>query len=48
MKLNLARDAKDNKKGFFKYINNRKKTKENVGLVLNKVGALVTKDRQNC
>lgn len=28
--LNLVRGLKDNKKGFFKYANNKRKTKENV------------------
>lgn len=28
--LNLMRGLKDNKKGFFKYANNKRKTRENV------------------
>ncbi|XP_068809548.1 uncharacterized protein [Struthio camelus] len=44
LELNLARDVKDNKKGFFKYITSKRKTRENVGLLLNGAGALVTKD----
>ncbi|GAB0207239.1 mitochondrial enolase superfamily member 1 [Grus japonensis] len=39
LELNLARDVKDNKKGFFKYISSKRKTR---GLLLNEVGALVT------
>ncbi|GAB0176869.1 mitochondrial enolase superfamily member 1 [Grus japonensis] len=35
LELNLARDVKDNKKGFFKYISSKRKTRENVGLLLN-------------
>lgn len=31
IELNLARDVKDNKKGFYKYIGDRRKTTENVG-----------------
>lgn len=31
MELNLARNVKDNKKGFYKYIGDRRKTTENVG-----------------
>lgn len=31
LELNLGRDAKDNKKGFFKYINIKRKTRENGG-----------------
>ena len=41
LELNLLRDAKGNKKGF--YINS-KRTGENVGLLLNGAGDLVTKD----
>ncbi|GAB0208090.1 mitochondrial enolase superfamily member 1 [Grus japonensis] len=44
--LNLARVVKDNKKGFFKYISSKRKTRENVGLLLNEVGALVTEDTE--
>ncbi|NWX33671.1 RTJK polymerase, partial [Notiomystis cincta] len=35
LELNLAKDIKDNKKGSFKYNNNKRKTKDNVGLLLN-------------
>jgi len=45
MELNLARDVKD-KKGFYKYICNKKKTKENVDLLLNKMADLVTQDTE--
>ncbi|GAB0182556.1 mitochondrial enolase superfamily member 1 [Grus japonensis] len=45
LELNLVRDVKD-KKGFFKYISSKKKTRENVGLLLNEVGALVTEDTE--
>ena len=31
LELNLARDVKDNKKGFFKYISSKRKTGETVG-----------------
>lgn len=34
LELNLPKDVKDNKKGFFKYINNKRKTKD-LGLLLN-------------
>jgi len=34
LELNLARDVKDNKKSFFKYISSKWKTRENVGLLL--------------
>jgi len=42
LELNLARDVKDNKKGFFKYVISGQKTRENVGRLLNKVDALLT------
>ncbi|GAB0209695.1 mitochondrial enolase superfamily member 1 [Grus japonensis] len=35
LELNLAGDVKDNKKGFFKYISSKRKTRENVGPLLN-------------
>ncbi|GAB0184094.1 mitochondrial enolase superfamily member 1 [Grus japonensis] len=37
---------KDNKKGFYKYISSKRKTLENVGLLLNGAGDLVTKDME--
>ncbi|GAB0187214.1 mitochondrial enolase superfamily member 1 [Grus japonensis] len=46
LELNLARDVKDNKKGFFKYISSKRKTRENVDRLLNDVGALVTEDTE--
>ncbi|GAB0204970.1 mitochondrial enolase superfamily member 1 [Grus japonensis] len=46
LELNLARDVKDKKKGFFKYISSKRKTRENVGPLLNEVGALVTEDTE--
>jgi len=46
LEINLARDVKDNKKGFFKYISSKWKTRENVGLLLNEVGALVMEDSE--
>ncbi|GAB0183985.1 mitochondrial enolase superfamily member 1 [Grus japonensis] len=44
LELKLAGDVKDNKKGFFKYINSCRKTRENVGLLLNELGALVMEE----
>lgn len=35
LKLKLARDVKNHKQIFFKYINNKEKQKENTGLLLN-------------
>jgi len=46
LELNPASNVKDNKKGFFKYISSKWKTRENVGLLLNEVGALVTEDTE--
>ena len=44
LELKLARDAKDNKKDFLKCISSKRKTRKNVGLLLNEVGALVMED----
>jgi len=44
--LNLTGDVKDNKKSFFKYISSKWKTRDNVGLLLNTVGVLVTEDTE--
>lgn len=44
MGLILAGDVKCNRKGFYKYINCRRKTRENVGTLLGGTEALVTKD----
>ncbi|PKU48018.1 rna-directed dna polymerase from mobile element jockey-like [Limosa lapponica baueri] len=39
--LKLARDIMVNRKGFFKYIEGKRKTRENVGPLLNETGAMV-------
>ena len=44
--LYQVREDKDNKKCFFKYGNSKRKTRENVGLLLNEVGTLVTEDTE--
>ncbi|PKU46943.1 glycerol kinase [Limosa lapponica baueri] len=44
LELKLARDVKVNKKGFFNYIGAKRKTKENVGPLLNESGTMVTGD----
>ncbi|CAM4564408.1 unnamed protein product [Caretta caretta] len=44
LELQLARDVKSNKKGFFRYVGNKKKAKECVGPLLNEGGKLVTED----
>ncbi|GAB0203755.1 mitochondrial enolase superfamily member 1 [Grus japonensis] len=46
LELKLARDVKGNKKDFFKYISSKRKTRENVGPLLNEVGALVMEDTE--
>lgn len=43
LKLNLARDMKSNRKGFLKYIISKRKTRQNVGLLLNGAGDFVTR-----
>ncbi|CAM4670315.1 unnamed protein product [Caretta caretta] len=43
LELQLARDVKSNKKGFFRYVN-KKKVKESVGPLLNEGSNLVTED----
>lgn len=40
MELNLVREIRDNKKGFFKYVSNKRETRENKGLLLNAVEQL--------
>ncbi|GAB0208699.1 mitochondrial enolase superfamily member 1 [Grus japonensis] len=44
--LNLARDAKDNKKSFYRYISDKRRTKENVGPLQNETGDLVAQDME--
>jgi len=46
LELNLARDVKENKKSFFKYISGKWKSRENVGPLLNEVGALAIEDTE--
>lgn len=40
LELNLPREIKDNKKALFKYVNRKRKTRENRCLLLNEKGAL--------
>jgi len=44
--LKLARDVKNNKKGFFNYISSKGKARNNVGPLLNETGVLVTEDAE--
>ncbi|CAM4712323.1 unnamed protein product [Caretta caretta] len=44
LELQLARDVKSNKKGFYRYVSNKKKVRESVGPLLDGGGNLVTED----
>jgi len=46
LELTLAKDVRDNKKDFLKYISSKWKTRENTGLLLNEVGTLVMEDTE--
>ena len=46
LELKLARDVKNYKKGFFRYVNNKQKRKENTGPLLNRRGELVTNNTE--
>jgi len=46
LELSLARDVKNNKKGFFKYISSKRKSRDNVGPLLNEAGVLVMEDAE--
>ncbi|KFV97213.1 hypothetical protein N327_03267, partial [Fulmarus glacialis] len=46
IELNLARDIKGNKKSFYRYMADKRKTRENVGPLWNKMGDLVTQDME--
>jgi len=42
--LNLVRDVKGNKKAFYRYVSDRRQTRENVGPLWKEAGDLVTQD----
>ncbi|GAB0196742.1 hypothetical protein GRJ2_002139500 [Grus japonensis] len=44
LELKLASTVGDNKKGFFKYVNNKRRTRENIGSLLDKNGHLTNRD----
>ncbi|GAB0180188.1 mitochondrial enolase superfamily member 1 [Grus japonensis] len=44
IELNLLKDVKGNKKSFYRYISDKKKTRENVGPLWKEMGDLVTQD----
>ena len=46
MKLNLAKEIKDNNKGFLKYVNSKRETRENVDPLLHEGGILVAGDAE--
>ncbi|GAB0210211.1 mitochondrial enolase superfamily member 1 [Grus japonensis] len=46
IELNLARDVKDNKKSFYRYVSDKRRTRENVGPLWNETGNLVTQDME--
>ncbi|KAK4807047.1 hypothetical protein QYF61_018388 [Mycteria americana] len=46
LELNLARDAKYNKKGFYRYVSQKRKAKESVPPLMNTTGKLVTMDEE--
>lgn len=47
LELSLARDIKNNKKGFSKYMSSKRKIRGNVGLLLNPVDVLGMEDTEN-
>ncbi|PKU42647.1 rna-directed dna polymerase from mobile element jockey-like [Limosa lapponica baueri] len=46
LELNPVRDVKDNKKGFFKYISSKRKTRKNVGPLQNEMAIQVMEDAE--
>ncbi|KFQ53018.1 hypothetical protein N334_04373, partial [Pelecanus crispus] len=46
LELILARDAKNNKKGFYRYVNQKRKVKESISPPMNKTGDLVSTDEE--
>ena len=46
LKLKLAVDVTNNKKGFFRYVSHKQKKKENIGPVLNGKGESITNDAE--
>jgi len=46
LKLNLTRDAENNKKGFYQYVSQKRKVKESVASHMSKTGKLVTMDEE--
>ncbi|GAB0194022.1 mitochondrial enolase superfamily member 1 [Grus japonensis] len=46
VELNLARDVKDNNKSFYRYVSDKRRTRENVGPLQNETGDLDTQDME--
>ncbi|GAB0176056.1 hypothetical protein GRJ2_000070800 [Grus japonensis] len=46
IELNLARDVKGNKKSFYRYVSDKRKTRKNVGPLQKETGDLVTQDME--
>ncbi|GAB0204607.1 mitochondrial enolase superfamily member 1 [Grus japonensis] len=44
IEISLARDVKDNKKSFYRYVSDKRRMRENVGPLRNETGDLVTQD----
>ncbi|GAB0177047.1 mitochondrial enolase superfamily member 1 [Grus japonensis] len=44
--ISLARDVKDNKKNFYRYVSDKRRMRENVGPLWNETGDLVTQDME--
>lgn len=44
--LILVKEVKDSKKGFFKFVSSKRKTRENGDILLNEVSVLLTKDSE--
>ncbi|GAB0204126.1 mitochondrial enolase superfamily member 1 [Grus japonensis] len=45
IEISLARNVKDNKKSFYRYVSDKRRTRENVGPLWNETGDLVTEGR---
>ena len=46
LKLNLARDTKNNKKAFYSYISQKRKVKENIPPLMNTTGKLLRMEKE--
>ena len=46
MELSLSRDVKGNKKSFYRYLSDKRKTRKNVGPLWKEKGDLVTQDME--